>query len=265
MSAALLSALMLAAPLGACARKMAPTSQAADATPPSGEEDYRPEPELSKAARQPGGRLELIGNADARSAVRLSSVAGAAQFTRADAHGEWRLSIAASPMPRLFGLAMSDKGRVVQAMGYLFVAPDGTVARLRAGGGSQIVATTASVAALPALDYDNQFASVVSGRAAPGQTVSLAVDGVQRGQAAAGVSGRFVLPLNQPLTAGPHEFDLATAGGETRLAADVDAPAKLGRALFAASRTPAGWRVDWVTPGGGEQTTLVFLRAEPAA
>ena len=69
------------------------------------------------------------------------------------------------------------------------------------------------------LDYDSQRAATLSGRAAPGETVTLRVDGVERGQAAADAERRFVLPLNQPLSAGAHDFELASPSGQAHLSA----------------------------------------------
>ncbi|HVM99777.1 MAG TPA: hypothetical protein VMT68_06145 [Caulobacteraceae bacterium] len=223
-------------------------------------QDYRPAPELLGGAPAAGGGLRLEGSAAPGAAVRLASPGGAAQFATADSHGAWRITIPPSAAPRFLGLSMSSGGQVVQAVSYLFVAPDGTVAKLRAGGGTEAPAPSGVTVAALALDYDNQHAATLSGVAAPQQTVALRVDGVERGQAVANAKGRFVLQLSQPLAVGPHDFDLADIGGgaEARFTVAIDNPAPLPNAPFAASRAGAGWRVDWVTPGGGEQTTLIL-------
>ena len=160
---------------------------------------------------------------------------------------------------------MSDNGRVLQAMEYLFVAPDGVVARLRAGGGTQAPARgqAADLAGL-ALDYDNQRAATLSGVAAPHETVTVRVDGVERSQGSADSAGRFVLAL-QPLAAGAHEFELMGVAQQIHFAAAVEAPAALGKATYAAQKTGQAWRIDWVTPGGGEQTTLILGPSEAGA
>jgi hypothetical protein len=159
---------------------------------------------------------------------------------------------------------MSDKGQVVQAVGYLFIAPDGAVARLRTGGGTQAASPGNAALAALALDYDNQRAATLSGVAAPHETVIVRVDGVERSQASADSTGRFVLPL-QPLTAGSHEFDLMGASQQVHFTATVDAPAALAQAPYMAARLGEGWRIDWRTPGGGEQTTLILGPSEPGA
>ncbi|MFI4935155.1 MAG: hypothetical protein ACHP7N_11080 [Caulobacterales bacterium] len=236
------------------------------ATDPSaaGERGYVPPPELTGAART-GQGVDLAGTANPGAEVRLASPKGAVLVARADAKGGWRLTAPASSEPRLLGLSMSDHGRIAQAKGYLFLAPDGEAARLRAGGGSEALAGAAPGLIAAAHDYDDQRAATLSGRAAPGEAVSLRVDGVERGQASADAERRFVLPLNQPLSPGAHDFDLSGAGGETHFTANIAAPAPLAGSPFRASREAAGWRVDWLTPGGGEQTTLIFDPAEPRA
>jgi hypothetical protein len=183
---------------------------------------------------------------------------GAAQFASADAQGLWRMSIAPAAAPRLFGLSMSDGGRVVQAMGYLFVAPGGAVARLRSGGGAESLAPGAHGLVPLALDYDNRRAATLSGLAAAGEPLSLRVDGVERAQTITAKDGRFTLSLSQPLTPGSHDFDLAGASADARFQVVIDTPTPLAHPPFAASRLAHAWRIDWITPGGGEQTTLIL-------
>ncbi len=231
---------------------------------PEPTEDYRPAPELLGGARAAGGGLQLFGSAIPGAAVRLASPSGAQQFATADAKGVWQFTVAPSDQPRLLGLSMSDKGQVVQAVGYLFIAPDGAVARLRTGGGTQAASPGNAALAALALDYDNQRAATLSGVAAPRETVIVRVDGVERSQASANSTGRFVLPL-QPLTAGSHEFDLMGASQQVHFTATVDAPAALAQAPYIAVRLGGGWRIDWRTPGGGEQTTLILGPSEPGA
>jgi hypothetical protein len=190
--------------------------------------------------------------------VRLASPEGAARFARADPDGAWRIVLPPSGAGRLFSLSMSDGGQVVQAIGYLFVTPDGMAVRLRAGGGSEAILTRGRGTWVLTLDYDNQRAVTIAGRASPGATFSLRVDGVERSQATADPQMRFILPLSQPLPAGDHEFDLAGDNTELRFSAPVGALAPLGAAPFLAARQGDGWRVDWLTPGGGEQATLVL-------
>jgi hypothetical protein len=247
----------------ACGPRGTQTVNTAASGPPSGEADYLAPPELVGAARRPGGAIELSGRARPDATIRLASPEGAAFFARADAKGDWRIDTPPSGAPRLFSLSMSDGGAEVLAIGYLFVAPDGLVARLRAGGGSEALAPRERGRVTLTLDYDNARAATLTGHASPGAAFSLRVDGVERSQGSADATTRFVLPLSQPLAAGDHDFDLAGDNAELRLSAPISAPAPLAGAPFAVQRLGVGWRVDWVTPGGGEQTTLI-LPVQPA-
>ena len=163
------------------------------------------------------------------------------------------------------GFASSLGGPLAQAMGYIFVAPDGRVARLREGGGTEALAPGGHGLLALALDSDARHAAALSGLAAPGDSVSLRVDGVERGQTVADRTGRFTLSLNEPLEPGAHAFDLTSGSGEAQFEVSIDAPAALAKGPFASERQGRAWRVDWVMPGGGEQTTLVFDLPGPGA
>lgn len=248
--------------LGGCGENSPAASNAAAAPEPT--EDYRPAPELLGGSAAANGGLQIYGSASPGAAVRLASPSGAQQFATADASGLWRLTLTPSAQPRLLGLSMSDKGQVVQAVGYLFVAPDGEVARLRTGGGTQASAPARPGLAALALDYDNQRAATLSGVAGPHETVIVRVDGVERSQASTDAGGRFVAPL-QPLTAGPHQFDVMGATQQIHFTATVDTPAPPAGAPYTAKREGQGWRIDWRTPGGGGQTTLLLGPSEAGA
>ena len=246
-----------------CGGKDASAVNAASAAPEP-TQDYRPAPELLGGARAANGGLQLYGSASPGAAVRLASPSGAQQFATADATGVWRFTLAPSAQPRLLGLSMSDRGQVAPAVGYLFIAPDGAVARLRTGGGTQAASTGKGALAALALDYDNQRAATLSGVAAPHETVIVRVDGVERSQARVDSGGRFVAAL-QPLTAGAHQFDVMGATQQIHFAATVDTPQTPASAPYTAKREGQGWRIDWRTPGGGGQTTLILGPSEPGA
>ena len=225
---------------------------------------YQAPPDLVSVGVEPGGWIEITGLAMPGVAVRLATPTGGASFATADSDGRWRIRVPSSVEPRLFGLSMSAGGRVVQAIGYLFIAPDGRTARLRAGGGSEVIEDSGGGLHGLVVDYDTQRAATLSGRAPPGAPLSLRVDGVERGQATAGADGRFVMPINQPLNGGNHNFDLVAADKEEQAQAMIGAPVRLTSAPFLAIRSGGGWRIDWLTPGGGEQTTLILRAADRA-
>ncbi len=256
--------LWVAALLALSACGGAPAGHGPTAPAKSGEEGYRAPPALSAVAAAPHGGLELSGAAGPGDAVRLATPAGGAEFATADAKGAWRMTLPQGATPGLFGLSMSDAGRVVQASDFLFLTPEGGAVRLRPGGGSETLNVAAGRLTATAIDIDAKLAATLSGGAAAGDEVGVWVDGVERGRATADNAGRFVIALNQPLTAGAHQFELAGASGRVRFATDVSPPTPLGAARFRAAPLPVGWRVDWVTPGGGEQTTML-LRDQPPA
>jgi hypothetical protein len=245
--------------ISACSQPVNNAASAANEETAS-EQQYQSAPELTGANFVRDGRVELMGRAAPGAVVRLTSPGAPAQFATADPSGLWRLTAPASDQPRLFGLSMSAGGRVVQAMGYLFVAP-GAIARLRVGGGGEVLTSGPRSLAALALDYDAKGAATVSGMAQPGEAVGLRADGVERGQATADKAGRFVLSLSQPLTVGSHDFELVSPSGDARFSAAVSAAQPIAGAPYAARREGDAWRIDWITPGGGEQTTLVLDRA----
>lgn len=240
----------------ACSQPAGNAAGAADEAGASSERQYQAAPDLTGANPLRDGRIQLVGHAAPGAAVRLSSPGAPAQFATANSSGLWRLTIPASGQPRLFGLSMSAGGRVVQALGYLFVAP-GAIARLRVGGGAEVLTRGPRSLGALALDYDNKGAATVSGFAPAGETVALRVDGVERNQAVADQTGRFVSNAT-PLSVGAHDFELVSPSGDVRFSTQIGAPTPPAGAPFAAHREGGAWQVDWITPGGGEQTTLVF-------
>jgi hypothetical protein len=130
-----------------------------------------------------------------------------------------------------------------------------------------VVLRPAAAAALPAslaqrgiaaVDYDASGAAMASGRVAPGDTVRLVLDGKDAGEDAADTAGVFNASLSQPLASGPHVLTLA--GQRIRASAGFDATrtSTLARPYYDAVRIDGAWRIDWQTPGGGVQSTILF-------
>ncbi|MDQ2861922.1 MAG: Ig-like domain-containing protein, partial [Pseudomonadota bacterium] len=193
--------------------------------------------------------------------VRLTTPTGQAVIARADPGGRWRFVLASAPGMRLFGLAMIEGPRTLQAEGYLAVTPRDEAVQLRAGAGARAF-TPGGVLRLLAVDYDRKGGTVVSGTGRPGDTVSVRIDGLQKGRIAADAAGRFTLALDEPLSGGDHRVEADDAAARAEAAISISPPAPLERAAFAASIIPSGWRIDWMTPGGAVQTTLLIARAK---
>jgi hypothetical protein len=221
------------------------------------ERAYRDPPAVETVTPVTGGRILLVGRADARTRVRLAAPAGQAVFAQSSADGSWRIVLGGAPQLRLFGLSMIEDGRALQAEGYLAVTPQGAAARLRAGSGAQVLSKSGAQRLL-AVDFDRKGGTVISGTGAPGAMVNVGVDGIQKGRIAVDRGGRFALALDEPLSSGDHRLTLA-GGGDPAEATVVVSPAEpLAPGPFRAAVTPSGWRIDWMTPGGGVQTTLLI-------
>ena len=238
------------------------------ARPPAGvsalaEQAYRAPPAITSASRGAGGRVILAGLADPGARIRAATPAGQAVVARADRRGFWRIALPGAGELRLLGLSMSQGARTIQAQGYLAVTPEGEVAQLRAGAGALVVAGPGGAVRILAVDVDRQGGAVVSGVGAPGGSVTLIVDGVARGAARVDAGRRFVLALNEPLTPGDHRLEVDQGAARVEAAVSVSPPAPLTDGPFRAQRLAAGWRIDWLTPGGGLQSTLIFARGGP--
>jgi hypothetical protein len=224
---------------------------------------YVAPPSLLSAARTSGGRIALSGAAAPGSRVRLATPAGAVVFADVDAKGAWHAVAPASPDVRLFGLSMTDKDRTVQAEGYIALMPDGAAAQLRAGAGAIAFGQATRDLRIAAVDFDRQGAAVVSGMGSPGAAITVRADGIQRGQASVDADGRFTLPLTDPLTPGDHQLEATDTDHKVTATATLSPAPPLAHGPFRAAKSATGWRIDWLTPGGGVQTTLLIQTAEP--
>jgi hypothetical protein len=189
--------------------------------------------------------------------VRLGTPGGQAVFAVADAQGRWRIRLPPSGETRIFGLSEKVQGRQVQAEGYLAVGSQGRAALLRAGAGA-VRLDPQKPPALGALDFDRDGAAVVSGSAPPGSAVFVRLDGRQVIEARSDATGRYAIALPQPIPAGGHTIEVAGDGFSDAAAVEVSPPAPLVAGPLRSQFTKGGLRVDWMTPGGGVQSTLLL-------
>lgn len=225
---------------------------------PAAEAGYLKPPTLTTSQAQPGGAVLLTGEAAPGATVRLGSPTGEALSATADAGGKWTARLAPSPDVRLFGLSMSpEKDRQVQSQGYLAVLPDGRAAQLRAGASAYVYGPGSDAPRLMSVDFDRDGAAAVSGSARAGSGLSLRIDRTARGVGKADSQGRFHLAVERPLNAGALTFEIAGDSGEQSLTIPVSAAADLA-APYRADRIGDAWRIDWMTPGGGLQSTLIL-------
>jgi hypothetical protein len=237
--------------------------KSAGATTP--ERAYSAPPAVTAATRLSGGRILLEGQAQPGTRIRLATPAGAAILDEANWQGRWLTRVPASSNLRLFGLSMTAGARTVQAEGYLAVTPRGVAAQLRAGAGARVLAVGGGTTRILAVDFDHQGGAVVSGTGHPGAPLIIKTDGGSRAQLRIDADGRFSMALNEPLTPGDHRLEAVDGDTAAVVTVPVSAAAALTDGPFRAARTPFGWRIDWMTPGGGVQTTLLITPREAVA
>lgn len=257
-------AVLATSALGACDREdkgwrrdpaAAKTEQA---SPQAG---YLKPPRVVSAIRQ-ADAVALSGQAEPLASVRLGAPTGEVLVGKTDAAGVWRLLAPLTAEPRLYGLSMTMEGRTVQAQGYLMVAPGGVAALLRAGAGAEVLGQASLSPRVLAIDYDRGGGAVVSGVGTPGAGLGVRVDRTTRGEGKVGADGRFSISLDQPLAEGAHTIQVAGEGGEQQVVVEVSPPLPATAGPVRSTLSATGWRVDWMTPGGGLQTTQLLGGAQ---
>ena len=220
------------------------------------EASYSAPPEVT-GAQPAGARVALAGKAAPGAMVRLATPQGGATEARVDAQGGWRLSVPAAPEGGLYALSERSGGRTIQAEGYLLVTPRGDGALLRAGAGAVKLGPQQPAAGVTALDFDRAGAAVVSGRGPPGGAISARLDGKKVGESRIDAQGRFAIALQAPLPPGVHAIKVFGEAVDASLNVDAARAAPLTGGPMRATQTGAGLRVDWMTPGGGVQSTVL--------
>jgi hypothetical protein len=201
--------------------------------------------------------LALAGVATPGARIRLGTPTGELRYAVADAAGIWTLVIPSAGALRLFGVSMTVGERTVQAEGYLAVTPDGRAAQLRAGAGSLALSPPSRRPLILAVDFDRDGAAMVSGVGTVDAEVGLRLDRTAAGGTAIDREGRFSFALSRPMSGSSHELEISGEGGEQVVIVGAERPAPLDQP-FRAQRAAGAWRIDWMTPGGGVQTTVLF-------
>ncbi|CAN7356905.1 hypothetical protein LJR219_002062 [Phenylobacterium sp. LjRoot219] len=215
---------------------------------------YVAPPSVTEAA---GGADAVIlhGAAPAGAEVRLATPAGELLTTQADAAGRWRLQLAPGREARIFGLSAESGGRRVQGQGYLLVGPRGQTALLRAGAGAlRLDRPTGS--RIAAVDFDADGGALVSGWAAAGTDVAIRLDGRAAGEARADSDGRFSFAIER-LSGGAHRIEATGVAFTDEVSLLASPAAPLADGPLRSQLVRQGLRADWLTPGGGVQSTLI--------
>jgi hypothetical protein len=209
---------------------------------------------LSVTAAASGPALSGVAPPNAR--IRLATPGGEARFAQANGAGAWSLGLPPSPEARIFGLSAATGGRQVQAQGYVLISPDGRAGLLRAGAGALRLDRRPPMA-VGAVDFDREGSTVVSGTAPAQAYLSVEVDGAQAAQGRADAQGRFSIALQAPLRAGRHQISVLGDGVSETARFEATPAAPLAPGPIHSQVTSDGLRVDWPTPGGGIQSTVL--------
>lgn len=246
---------VLAAALGACEPRVA-----LKAAPPASEADragYLPEPEIVSVTAAANGAPVVRGLARPMGRVRAILPSGEAYGATADDQGRFVLELPVVASAQLVAISAQEGARSTPAEGWLFVPPGDprAAAVLRAGAASYGLAPGAGL--IGAVDSDGAGGAGVSGRAAPNAEVRVSVDGAPAGQVRADGRGRYAVRIDR-LAPGVHRVRASSQGQAEEHVVDLT-PAAQPAGRFSASRVADAWRVDWVLPGGGVQSTFVFI------
>jgi len=255
-----LAAAAACALLAGCGKPSTP-AQAPAATRTPAQSDYVAPPEVTGVSGDPGRMLVLQGAAQPQARIRLASADGAASGATAGPSGAWTLPIAPASTPRLFSLAADMDGRTVPARGYLALLPGGEAAMLRPAAGARPMIPPGAPPRIGAVDFDAAGAGVVSGRARPDRPVRVLLDGQDAGEGRTDRNGWFDVSLSDNLKPGRHAVAVGTADGRADAAFDGAHAAPIAAPPMNAARVDGGWRLDWMSPGGGVQSTVLFDQA----
>lgn len=242
--------------LAACDRTGAPSLLPAPKAP-AAVAGYLTPPAVTASAPGAGGATVLSGTAAPRARVRLGSPGGEAKLATTDDKGAWRIALPPSAEARIFGLSMTTAGRQTQGQGYVLVTPGSRVVLLRSGAGA-LEPPVGGPPRITAFDYDREGGSIISGFAPAGALVSIRIDGRPTGESRADAAGRFALALAQPIAQGRHTIQILGDSFENSATIEATPAPPLAGGPFRAQTTDYGLRADWMTPGGGVQSTLIM-------
>ena len=252
-------ALVVAALLLAACSRPAP-GPAASAEAPSPQSDYLASPEPRSATATAGGvMLAGVGQPDAT--IRLASPDGSAIGAAAGHDGAWSLTAPGGDTIRLYSLSEDLGGRLLRARGYVALVPQPgpAAATLHPGTAVEPLGPRPAGLRIAAVDFDRSGAAVASGSARPLTSVRITLDGAEAGEDRTDAAGRYAVTLAETLRPGRHVLAATSPGSPAASAAFDAAPAApIARPPFTAARQDGAWRLDWMTPGGGVQTTVMF-------
>ncbi|MDQ0463852.1 hypothetical protein QO010_001623 [Caulobacter ginsengisoli] len=211
------------------------------------------------------GAFRIEGVALPGSRVQLSPVGGGGVVSAvADAEGHWSLVAPPAAGVRLFLVQMTHGQRTVVGEGMLMLAPDGRSAELRPSSASKVLAPVTASPRIFSVDFDGGGGAVIGGVATAGSGMNIRVDHRASGNVTVDAQGRFVAAIGR-LSEGSHLIDVSGEAGQDQIVISASRAAPLAGGQFRATRLDRAWRIDWMTPAGGLQSSIVVARVETGA
>ncbi len=202
-----------------------------------------------------GPDTEITGLAAAGARVQLTRPGGERLTVEADAEGRWRLKVTGGA-PMVFGLSQVVQGRTLQAEGYVFHSPATGGWLLRAGASARPLGDAGRRALV--IDYDRRGGTIISGQAPPEGLFVAQINGRRAGEGRSDVSGRYEIRLNGPVPMGESRLRVFGEGLNREMVLRLSSPAPLVEGPVRVTPLVGGTRIDWMTPGGGVQSTEVL-------
>ena len=175
----------------------------------------------------------------------------------ADSKGRFRAELPIGTQGGIYDLSAGDLGRLMHADGRLFIPPGMPQKAILMRPGAPSFPVVPHASQLLVADYDSAGAFALAGRVTPKTAVNLVVDGVRVRQMSDD-TGYFsaIMQIPSP-TQGAVVADVSVQVGDTSWTRTISVTSATGEG-DRITAIPKGWRVDWMLPGGGIQTTLVF-------
>jgi hypothetical protein len=215
-------------------------------------------PEIISVTQTDSSLFVVIGQTIPNARVRFGYSGQRAVGVTSDSRGRFRAELPTGPDGELYDLSTEDDGRSMHADGRLFIpagAPEKAVL-MRAGAPSLALFNEDMEVAV--IDYDRAGAVALAGRIAPSTPLEVMLNGEIRARTTSNDRG-FYSATTQIDPPGDTEITNTlsiSAGGKEIPRNFSDSRSKADGDHI--TRFADGWRVDWVLPGGGMQTTLVF-------
>jgi len=216
-------------------------------------------PPLIQSAQRIGDQVVISGTADAGGRLRLQAPEGDAFGGTTGADGTWAMPAPTDGRPRLYAVGEDLGGSILRADAVVAALPSGRpAALLRAGVGSLVLGPLGTAPQIEAVDYDAGGWAFVSVHGRPDEPLKLLVDGRPVADIKANSRGHFDQALKPAdLSAGVHQLQLLSSSGAGEAQITVSPAPDLGGRPYLARRQGAAWRIDWKTPGGGVQTSVI--------